>query len=271
MVFGGDLPKDPHLKVVQKQYELNKSQIKRLWRIFVEADRDRSGSLSIKEFCKCFSERPSAFLYFLVGDVSDGDFQDEMSFGKFVHVICRLSLMTENDVIQLAFETFDDDDSGDIDAEECKYMVQELTKYSSSGVTSFLIPVAAAVESVDDGDGLIDLDEFVALNHHFPHLLWPLYRLQYRIQEQTLGMAVWKKHARKFKFQTPDPVRRCSCFLLQGRKAEFQPVGSEFWKEQAKPLPSFKYKVGPASEKMAEAAELDEVVAIDEEEEELLD
>jgi hypothetical protein len=37
-------------------------------------------------------------------------------------------------------------------------------------------------------------EEFQDLHLRFPALLWPVFRLQFRIQEATLGSSTWKKH-----------------------------------------------------------------------------
>ena len=50
-----------------------------------------------------------------------------------------------------------------------------------------------------NADQSIGLDEFAEMNLKYPHLLWPAFRLQYRIQEMTIGLNQWKGAIKRMK------------------------------------------------------------------------
>jgi hypothetical protein len=57
------------------------------------------------------------------------------------------------------------------------------------------------------------------MNLKYPHLLWPAFRLQYRVQEVSLSLSQWKASQRKMKEKREDELNRaprrsslCSCF-----------------------------------------------------------
>eukprot|EP00455_Lapot_gusevi_P055055 TRINITY_DN8921_c0_g1_i1.p1 TRINITY_DN8921_c0_g1~~TRINITY_DN8921_c0_g1_i1.p1 ORF type:complete len:192 (-),score=21.04 TRINITY_DN8921_c0_g1_i1:174-749(-) len=55
--------------------------------------------------------------------------------------------------------------------------------------------IAKEINNIDkDGSGSIEFDEFMELNRRFPHLLWPVYRLQHRMRTHTISVDFWKRH-----------------------------------------------------------------------------
>ena len=52
-----------------------------------------------------------------------------------------------------------------------------------------------------NADQSIGLDEFAEMNLKYPHLLWPAFRLQYRVQEMTIGLNQWKGAVKRMKLR----------------------------------------------------------------------
>ena len=84
----------------------------------------------------------------------------------------------------------DTDGGGTIDEEE----FEELAKTISHKDPSFPGNFQKALEEFDtDGDGLIDIDEFATLNQRYPMVLFPMFRLQDKMQRCTLGLTRWNQ------------------------------------------------------------------------------
>lgn len=238
------VPKSEGLDAVVAKYQLSQKHVKRLWWLFNEADRDGSFTLSLTEFNHFFTERASAFLdhlLFLAVEKSESSTFD-ITFVEFVEMISTICLYDEEEMCRFSFETFDEDGNGNIDKIECAIMLQELTKYIETNNVADL-SVADAIHNIDkDGDGEISFEEFSELNADYPHLLWPAYRLQFRMQEQTLGVEAWQKQARKLKGHKR---LACSCLLLPGDMEDVEPVDKSFWKHGTPTNKAYVVGVGP--------------------------
>jgi hypothetical protein len=64
----------------------------------------------------------------------------------------------------------------------------------NNGTPSFPGNFEQALDMFDEnGDGVIDFLEFIALDRRFPMLMFPAFRLQEKIQKMTLGEKQWTK------------------------------------------------------------------------------
>lgn len=193
---GGKLPQSTELLIGMDKFRLNEKQTRKIYKVFQRADSDRSGEIDVEEFHDLFREKNSPFLVHLFATM-DVNNNGTLSFVEFMHVMANFSLYGDMDVLEFAFRAFDQDGSGVINEQEFERFVKAmaLEEGRGAGGTSSL-PVAAkkAMAQIDrDGNGEIDFGEFCEMNDRFPNILWPLFRLQYRIQEATLGMQFWNR------------------------------------------------------------------------------
>jgi Ca2+-binding EF-hand superfamily protein len=155
-----------------------------------------SGQLTAAEFHLMFaSDASSPFLHHLF-DVIDVNRDQSLTLNEFLCCTATFCLYTEVQMVKFAFDTFDSDGSGAIG-------VRELTEFFSM-LDSATGDVPRTVKRVlqmfdDNGDQSIGIDEFAEMNLKYPHLLWPAFRLQYRVQELTLGLNQWKRVQRRMK------------------------------------------------------------------------
>ena len=141
------------------------------------------------------SDASSPFLHHLF-DVIDVNRDQSLTFNEFLCCTATFCLYAEVAMVKFAFDTFDSDSSGAIG-------VRELTEFFSM-LDSATGDVPRTVKRVlqmfdDNGDQSIGIDEFAEMNLKYPHLLWPAFRLQYRVQELTLGLNQWKRVQRRIK------------------------------------------------------------------------
>ena len=100
-----------------------------------------------------------------------------------------VSMLPDNHVRHL-FNTIDLDGGGTIDEEEFEALAKTISHKDPTFPGNF----ARALEEFDtDGDGLIDFEEFVTMNRRYPMVLFPMFRLQDKMQKQTLGLKRWNQ------------------------------------------------------------------------------
>lgn len=162
-----------------------------MWDQFCKFDVDKTGTLDAQEFHHLFAEKKSKFLRHLFA-IKEVEEDARLDFLEFLDLSAMFCLFDESDMIKFAFDTFDEDHNGSIDADEFKQLL-ELIKKDSADVPKAM--QRALVDFDRDGDGRIGFDEFTEMNLRYPHLLWPAFRLQFRIQEATLGATDWRAHS----------------------------------------------------------------------------
>ncbi|CAN0524711.1 unnamed protein product, partial [Laminaria digitata] len=82
------------------------------------------------------------------------------------------------------FRQYDIDDSGAIDEQEFRELARTVNNASPMFPGNF----AKALQDFDaNSDGLIDFDEFRAMDKAFPLLFFPAFRLQDSLQRHFLG------------------------------------------------------------------------------------
>lgn len=200
------MPDTEEIDFIMAKYQLTRRQMKKLWSIFILYDDDGSQQLDLQEFKDIFREIHTPFLdsLFKLMDVES----DTLDFYTFAEIIAKFSLYDEGEMVQFAFNTFDGDGSGYLEKEEFKEMVIKVAGFRGAAPAT-LEGVMAMFD--EDEDGQMDAEEFAEMNLRFPHLLWPAFRLQFRIQEKTLGQDVWLAHLKFVKGQLKK-VKYLCCF-----------------------------------------------------------
>ena len=141
------------------------------------------------------TDSSSSFLSHLF-EVIDLNHDASLSFLEFLRMCATFCCYSEVEMVHFAFETFDTDGSGEIGVRELSEFIGKLESRTGD------IPktVKRVLTMFDrDSDHSIGLDEFAEMNLKYPHLLWPAFRLQYRVQEVTLGLTQWKSAMKRIK------------------------------------------------------------------------
>lgn len=189
------LETDPEVQSVVSNYLLTPSQVSSLHSFYSKAAKPFGGTLKVDNFPTVLRETSTVFLFRLF-TFKELQTDSEVPFPLFLSIITEFCCFTEPQMVEFAFQSFDKDGSGFISEQEIKDFIDEMDKSTSD------FPKAAkkALQIFDsDGSGSIDYDEFAEMNLRYPHLLWPAFRLQNRIQEMTLGIATWKKVNQRMK------------------------------------------------------------------------
>ncbi|RNA20015.1 Calmodulin [Brachionus plicatilis] len=140
-----------------QSYQLN--EIREAFDIF---DRDKSGSISVKEMERVFKSlgiQASREEIRLVVKEMDIDGDGEISFEEFVRVMGdKFYRRYTSSEIKAAFKHFDKDNNGFITCEELKECMAKMGKHFSDREINRMI------RSIDrDGNGMISIEEFAQL------------------------------------------------------------------------------------------------------------
>ena len=172
-----------------KKLRLTPADIITLRNSFDEIDIDESGEIDYDEFMESMEERRNAFtdaVFRLIDINGDG----LLEFDEFVAICGSFCMWSQLEILQFCFNTFDADGGGTIDEEEFEALAKTISHKDPTFPGNF----ARALEEFDtDGDGLIDFEEFVTMNRRYPMVLFPMFRLQDKMQKQTLGLKRWNQ------------------------------------------------------------------------------
>ena len=188
------------LQAITEALGLTAKQITRLFRNFTRIDVDKSGFITSEELFQALNEEETQLTcaLFKMMDIGLHSTNDDgspspsillsLSFDDFVRVCATWCLYTKEDILNFCFDTFDDDSSGFIDEHEFKILCTAVNKGSPMFPGNF----DAALQMVDDnGDGVINFQEFKSLDRRFSLMLFPIFRLQEKMQRLTLGVRDW--------------------------------------------------------------------------------
>lgn len=179
----------PHAVKMVTSLGLSQWHLRILKEKFDEIDVDGSGNIDPEEFFESMNEVRSMLTDELFR-VMDLDGNDRIDFDEFVAVALMYCMYTKDDILKFCFDLFDLDNGGTIDEKE----FMEMCKNVNCGDPLFTGNFRTALENFDlNADGLIDFDEFRELNDRYPLVMYPAFRMQDKLQQNTLGSMVWVK------------------------------------------------------------------------------
>jgi Ca2+-binding EF-hand superfamily protein len=139
------------------------------------ASKGWSDAVSFQEMCDLFGAEPTGEarqLYNVFVDAEIG----RVPLRRLLMALCSFCSTDRNQRINFCFYLFDDDKSGSIDEMELREILRANHLASeASQVESKARHVLAQGDK--DGDGTIDMDEFVILANKMPNLIFPQYDL----------------------------------------------------------------------------------------------
>ena len=173
------------LKSVVETLGLSKNQVFKFYRNFQRISADKP-EITREDLLYALEEeetRISQALFKMT--IKD---EESIEFDGFVRICTSWCLYSREDILKFCFDCFDADASGFIDETDFK----TLTFAVNNGSPVFPGNFDAALQMVDEnGDGVIDFTEFKDLDKRFPLILFPIFRLQGKIQRITLGERNW--------------------------------------------------------------------------------
>ena len=177
----------PEARRTVSKLKLKATDLRRLRVSFNDIDIDESGEIDYDEFLEHMEEQRNIFtdaVFRLIDENGDG----VLEFDEFIGICGSFCMWSQGEILKFCFDTFDADGGGTIDEEEFEVLAKTIAGKDPMFPGNF----SRALEEFDtDGDGLIDFGEFCTMNRRYPMALFPMFRLQDKMQRCTLGASRW--------------------------------------------------------------------------------
>ncbi|CAK4659064.1 unnamed protein product [Aphanomyces euteiches] len=212
--------KNQHTIDLMLKYQMGQAELKKLKETFHYIDITKEDEISYEEFFEFVDEHRNPYsesLFKMIGIVAsilfsssplclDANGNGKIDFEEFVYALTMYCMFTREEILQFAFRTFDQDDSGTIDETEFR----KLAEMVNDGKPLFAGNFNKALKDFDKkNDGVITFEGFDLLNRRYPMILFPCFQLQERIQRATLGEKHWLRiHERYYEALKDEQFRR---------------------------------------------------------------
>ncbi|GLD94096.1 hypothetical protein PINS_up002707 [Pythium insidiosum] len=196
--FYGLLLESKRVETLCRSLSLQPRHVARLRQLFDREDALQSRAITVDEFLSLIHEEKRALTTGIFAFVGLDAAPKRLSFDDFVLCVVTLASLSRRELLHYAFSLFDRDDSGILDARELHALCGDLRNrgfYFGKNVA-----VAQQKLTTRDqrghahaygADGLVDLDDLVEGDAHFPAAFYPIVQMQRRVQQATLGEAFW--------------------------------------------------------------------------------
>jgi hypothetical protein len=183
-------------------YALSTDDVLTLHSIFKIMDITREGAVDIMQLFVLIGEDITRYAPWLT-DLVDARGTNKLIFSEFVALTCGICCMGKAETARWAFFNMDREKKGCLDEKDFMHNAEILLENEPTpvamGKVLRLFRSHAKNEKIKDARGLdtgerlltIYFDEFAVMADGFLPLLWPIYRLQDKLREKTLGKAYW--------------------------------------------------------------------------------
>lgn len=191
------------LRKIIDSYRLSENDVRVLWKSFQRWDDDDNGTIEDKEFLAHIDERPSFFtlaIFRFIDENSDGI----MSFSEFIHASMKFGLLSQNEILEFCFNIFLRGKGSTIEGFQLRELVETMHRtteenkadYEHVGQKVYSTTLNATLAKVLDRisqQPYFGMAQFRKLNRDYPQLLFPCFRVQRKIQRQTLGQTWFER------------------------------------------------------------------------------
>jgi Ca2+-binding EF-hand superfamily protein len=185
---------DANALIVFQELDLTKSEINKIYNVFLDIDLDKSGLVGREEFFAMFHVEATPFNK-RVFRSCDKNSSHSVNFCEFVIAMWDLLSNSPEELGSFAFFLFDDNHSGVLTPDEIRNLVETIhhKSYSSNKGVHHEVDRLLASRS---GAGL-GVAEFVAWSHEHTSILGPVIQLQQHLWECVCGKSFWGKICRR--------------------------------------------------------------------------
>eukprot|EP00753_Platysulcus_tardus_P016563 PLAT5831.1.p1 GENE.PLAT5831.1~~PLAT5831.1.p1 ORF type:complete len:300 (+),score=93.80 PLAT5831.1:39-902(+) len=156
--------------------------------VFRSIDEDFSMTISLEEFHNYFGFVRTPFSDRAFG-IMDLDNSGALDFYEFVGGVWNVGSCSDRQLMKVAFDIFDLDGNGTLDFEECAELLRMI--HNSDVLEDSMM---AAVRRMDsDGDGALDIADFLRLRRRYPSVTQPAFQLREILWRRMFGRRYWKR------------------------------------------------------------------------------
>lgn len=180
--------------------KLGSNDIAALYRVFSKIDGDNSGEIDVLELLMFLDIERSDFST-QVFAVMDSDMSGHIDFYEFSIAMWNYCTLGEESLSLFAFDIYDKDCSGVIEAGEIDIMLSDLygkAYHNNTHAVKMHNQLAAHPERK------FTPDTFRTFSKHNPSLFFPAFEIQDKMQTKVIGKHFWSTHAAKRVLYTPD-------------------------------------------------------------------
>jgi Ca2+-binding EF-hand superfamily protein len=179
-----------------KTFKLKPRDIASIFKYFQKLDKMKTGLINLDDFFNNIEEKRSLYtdaLVELMDVVHDED--GNINFSDFLCVVMQYCMFEPPEIMKFCYYVFDLDKGGIIDADELKALMNTLHHIKAPNTVSGNVK-ASWVKLKFNEDLKVDYEEFVKMNHEFPRLFAPAFRLQFNMHLHINGELWWSNKKR---------------------------------------------------------------------------
>jgi len=180
-------------KATMRVLGLDDWEVKQLHNVFRQIDADDSGNLSIKEFYDYFAfsfVTPLAVRYF---NTFDEDKSGELDFCEFAVAAWNFCGNCDKvGMINFAFDVYDMDDSGFVDAKEATQLLVEAFG-DRKKMNENTLRLIGQLEKMEEMDVQMPKGAFVAFVRKHDSIFFPIFTLQREMRKHICGLEFWNR------------------------------------------------------------------------------
>ena len=162
------------LQSFQRAQGLDTEGLKKMYKTFLESDKDGSGRVDVNEFVRMLRVDRTPFVERLFS-IFDSDRTGLIDVKEFIIGMSNFGGEARDNKIKFAFSVYDLDGSGFIDSSEMRKIIRATNMSTDKQVERKVEWLMRQCDT--DGDGNISFDEFTQLSKKFPNIVFPAFNL----------------------------------------------------------------------------------------------
>ena len=189
---------DARVELVMNSFSLTTDEIRMLHNVFVELDYTACGMVETQVWFESLDEPVGVVTEYQkwILRVCETDDVAHVSFGEYLECVCTYCMFEKVETTRFIFGTMDDEKRSYIDERKYSQMCRHLMEYN---------PIPCPQAKLDalfplfcDKNEELFFDQFLELMDSFPPFLFPMLRLQERLQNANGGVKFWKAKKKLF-------------------------------------------------------------------------
>jgi len=198
-----ELPQTPAirrgLRVLMLELNIPERDLRKMYKYWLEVDRDGSGSVDLFELLMWFDFERTEFMVNTF-KLLDADGSGELDFVEFCATFYLYCTFTWAGLVKYAFDITDVDRSGFLDMNEVESLCRSVYGFTGKRKgeafrrkENNLLDLEGTLRQFDsDSDGKISFKEFLEQNRKHKLLLYPAFELQHNMRKAVMGDRYWR-------------------------------------------------------------------------------